>query len=88
MIITIFKYVIPLSITNDKINLTVFAIWAQKLGMHDYTGQVGNAINFYSELLEAENIILAGAFNSSTIWDKPNRIYNHSNLVDLLKKRH
>lgn len=27
----------------------------------------------------------AGYFNSYTFWDKPNRIYNHTNLVEFLK---
>ncbi len=30
---------------------------------------------------------MAGDFNSSSIWDKPNRVYNHSNLVDLLRDK-
>lgn len=83
-----FKYVIPLSIKNDRIDLTVFAIWTQKPEKHDcYTEQVWNAMHCYSKLLENENVIIAGDFNSSSIWDKPNRIYNHSNLVDYLKKK-
>jgi exodeoxyribonuclease-3 len=83
-----FKYVIPLSIFNEKINLTVFAIWTQKPEKHDcYTEQVWNAVHFYSKLLDNENVILAGDFNSNSIWDKPNRIYNHTNLVDYLMSK-
>ena len=83
-----FRYVLPLSVSNDKINLTVFAIWAQKPEKHDcYTEQIWNAVDFYSGLLDNDNVILAGDFNSSSIWDKPNRVYNHSNLVDFLKNK-
>lgn len=83
-----FKYVLPLSVYNDKIELTIFAIWAQKPQHHDcYTEQVWNAVHFYSDILDNENVILAGDFNSSSIWDKPNRIYNHTNLVDFLKNK-
>lgn len=83
-----FKYIVPLSISNDKIELTVFAIWAQKPQNHDcYTEQIWNAVHFYDDLLNRENIILAGDFNSSSIWDKPNRVYNHTNLVDVLKSK-
>lgn len=83
-----FKYVLPLSIKNDKIEFIVFAIWAQKPKNHDcYTEQIWNAVHFYSDLLNKENVILAGDFNSSSIWDKPNRIYNHTNLVNLLKDK-
>lgn len=81
-----FKYVLPLSIFNDEVEFIIFAIWAQKPQNHDcYTAQIWNAVHFYKELLNEENVILAGDFNSNSIWDKPNRIYNHSNLVDFLK---
>jgi exonuclease III len=83
-----FKFILPLSISNGKTNWTVFAIWAQKPERHDgYVEQVWNAINFYKDLLSRKNVILAGDFNSNTIWDKPNRVYNHTNLVELLKSK-
>jgi exonuclease III len=83
-----FKYVLPLSVYNDKINLTVFAIWAQKPERHDcYTEQIWNAVHYYDNLLKNENIILIGDFNSSSIWDRPNRVYNHTNLVNHLKNK-
>jgi exodeoxyribonuclease III len=83
-----FKYILPFSIYNDKINLTVFAIWVQKPEKHSgYSEQVWNAVHFYSNLLDDENVILAGDFNSNTIWDKPNRTYNHTNIVDYLKNK-
>lgn len=83
-----FKYVLPLSVYNNKINLTIFAIWAQKPERHDcYTEQVWNAVHFYSNLLDNEYVILAGDFNSNSIWDRPKRIYNHTNLVDFLKTK-
>lgn len=80
-----FKFILPLNIFNNKISLTVFAIWAQKPEYHDcYTEQVWNAVHFYNELLAEENVILIGDFNSNSIWDKPKRLFNHTNLVDLL----
>jgi exodeoxyribonuclease-3 len=84
----VFKYVLPLSIYNDKISLTVFAIWSQKPENNsNYTEQVWDAVHFYSDLLDGENVILAGDFNSNTIWDKPRRVSNHSSLVDFLKNK-
>ena len=48
-----FKYVLPLSVYNDKIALTIFAVWAQKPALNDnYTEQVWNAVHFYSNLLD------------------------------------
>ena len=83
-----FKFVLPLSVYNDKINLTVFAIWSQKpTSNNNYTEQVWNAVHYYSDLLDGDNIILAGDFNSNTIWDKPRRIPNHSNLVGFLSSK-
>ncbi|WP_276965519.1 endonuclease/exonuclease/phosphatase family protein [Chryseobacterium sp.] len=83
-----FRYVLPLSIYNDKVCFTVFAIWAQKPEKHScYTEQIWNAVHFYSNLLDNDNVILAGDFNSNSIWDKPNRIYNHTNLVNYLKTK-
>jgi exodeoxyribonuclease-3 len=80
-----FKYVLPLSIYNEKINLTVFAIRLQKPEKQDcYTEQVWNAVHFYGNLLDNDIVILVGDFNSNSIWNKPNRIYNHTNLVDYL----
>jgi exodeoxyribonuclease III len=84
----IFKFILPLSIYNDKVNWTVFAIWAQKPEHNDwYVEYIWNAVHYYSKLLNNENVILAGDFNSNKIWDRPNRVCNHSNLVELLKTK-
>lgn len=81
-----FRYVIPLTIFNDKIHFTLFAVWCQKLEKHDcYTEQIWNAIHFYDQLLKFDNVIIVGDFNSNSIWDKPRRIYNHTNLVKELR---
>lgn len=80
-----FKYVLPLSVFNDRLNITVFAIWSQKPSKNgNYTEQVWNAVHYYNDQLSGDNIILAGDFNSNTIWDKPRRLINHSNLVNHL----
>ena len=74
--------------TIRKINLTVFAVWTQKPFYNDnYTEQIWNAVHHYTDLLNRENIIIAGDFNTNTIFDKPNRIANHSNLIDFLKSK-
>jgi exonuclease III len=81
-----FQFVIPLSIYNNKIVLTVLAVWTQQTERH-YTEQIWDAIHYYSSLLQTENVIIAGDFNSSVIFDKPNRISNHSTIVDFLKAK-
>ena len=83
-----FKFILPFKTYSEKVKLTVFAIWTQKPNLHDcYTEQVWNAVNFYGDILYDENVILAGDFNSNSIWDKPKRIYNHTNLVELLRTK-
>lgn len=80
-----FRYVVPLSIKNKYIEFVLLAIWGQKPNNGDnYGAQTWNAINYYSDLLKHENVIIAGDLNSNTFWDKPNRIANHSNIVSKL----
>jgi exonuclease III len=82
-----FRHILPLAVTNGKVNFTLFAVWANNPADKDgaYVTQVWKAINYYSTLLSAEKIILAGDFNSNTIWDRPRRQGNHSAVVAALE---
>ncbi len=82
-----FRFVVPLQISNTKNTYTLLVIWAQKPDTNDNYGiQVWKAINYYTDLLSLDNLILIGDFNSNTFWDKPNRISNHSNVVAFLSQ--
>jgi len=82
---TDFRYIIPLRIESKEEKIYLIAVWALKPFGHDNYGiHIWNAINYYTELLKNEKIIIMGDFNSSTIWDKPNREANHSNIVKFL----
>ncbi|MEK7224460.1 MAG: endonuclease/exonuclease/phosphatase family protein [Bacteroidota bacterium] len=84
-----FRTIVPILVTGGKDDFILFAIWAnnpQDKGF-EYIGQVWKALNFYSDLLKREKIILAGDFNSNTIWDKPRREGNHSTVVALLENK-
>ena len=84
-----FRTILPLAVKNKRSQFTLFAVWAnnpEDRGFQ-YVGQVWKAINFYSDLLNDEKIILAGDFNSNTIWDKPRREGNHSTVVDFLERK-
>lgn len=84
-----FKHIIPISVTGGEADFTLFAIWANNpldKGFQ-YVGQVWKALNFYDELLNHPPTVLAGDFNSNTIWDKPRREGNHSTVVSSLEKR-
>lgn len=83
-----FRFIIPLLISSQKIEFVLLAIWCQKPEKSDnYGTHTWNAINFYSDLLKNKKVIIAGDLNSSSIWDKPNRKANHSNIVNKLKKK-
>jgi exonuclease III len=83
------KTIIPLSVTGNSIDLTLFAIWANNPADKPdrYIGQVWKAIHFYDELIHTKRTILAGDFNSNTIWDKAKRIGNHSTVVKVLEAK-
>ena len=83
-----FKYILPLLIFNDHVNYTVLAVWAQKTKNHYfYTEHVWHALQHYQQLLEGENVIIAGDFNSNTFWDRPKEIINHTAIVEFLKQK-
>lgn len=80
-----FRYVIPLRVYNDEISFFVLAVWTQKPITNDfYVAQIWNAVNFYQEHFDQDNIVIAGDFNSNSIWDKPRKEATHSNTANLL----
>ena len=84
-----FKMVIPIAVSNQHIDFTLFAIWANHPEDPDgnYITQVWKAIHHYDTLITNRKTILAGDFNSNTIWDKPRREGNHSTVVKLLEAK-
>ena len=84
-----FRTILPLSVTGGKVDFILFAVWANNPQdpNYQYIGQVWKAVNFYKELLKSEKIIIAGDFNSNTIWDKLPRKVNHSAVVEFLENK-
>lgn len=76
------KYFLPCSL-NQKINLLGVWTMQNKATSYDYIGQLWKYMQINKP--KFENIILAGDFNSNTIWDKRNRLWNHSNIVNDLR---
>lgn len=85
----LFRMIVPIAVSNASFKLTLFAIWANNPDDKDgqYVEQVWKAIHHYKRHLRNTNTILAGDFNSNTIWDRKYRAGNHSNVVKFLKKR-
>jgi len=77
------RFIIPLIVSTANTSFNLFAIWAQKSYDGHYTRQVWKALDYYD--ITKGNVLLIGDFNSSSIWDKPNRTTNHSNMVERLK---
>jgi exonuclease III len=84
-----FKLVIPILATGAKHKFALFAIWAHNPTDVDgrYIEQVWKAIHHYNGQLSQKQTILAGDFNSNTIWDRKYRVANHSNVVKVLQEK-
>jgi len=84
-----FKTILPIAVSGGDIDFTLFAIWANnpQEPEHQYVGQIWKALAHYKRLIRNECTILAGDFNSNTIWDKPRRIGNHTDVVETLAKK-
>lgn len=82
-----FKFVIPLLVTGGKMDFMLYAVWANNPDDQDgrYVEQTWKAIKYYEHLLSEGNSIIAGDFNSNTIWDKKRKEATHSNLVKKLE---
>ncbi|MGW8121818.1 endonuclease/exonuclease/phosphatase family protein [Roseivirga echinicomitans] len=82
-----FRYIIPLEVADGTNSFLLFAIWAmdnKKNPLARYIGQIWNAINYYQATL-TNNTILIGDFNSNQIWDKKERVGNHTDVVNFLR---
>jgi exodeoxyribonuclease III len=83
------KLIIPITVTGGLFPFTLFAIWANNPDDADgqYVEQVWKAIHHYKRKIKSKATILAGDFNSNTIWDRKYRAGNHSNVVKHLEKK-
>ena len=86
---TSLKNILPIAVTGGETDFTLFAIWANNPSDPDgvYVEQTWKALHHYDSLIHSERTILAGDFNSNTIWDKPRRIGNHSAVVKRLAEK-
>lgn len=52
-----------------------------------YIAQVWKFLERYKNHLLEQEVILLGDFNSNTMWDIPRRLWNHSEVVRVLKEQ-
>ena len=84
-----FRIVAPIRIQGPESDLLLYAIWANNPDDPEgqYVTQVWKAIHYYQRMIRRTRTILAGDFNSNTIWDRPRRDGNHSDLVKRLARK-
>jgi exonuclease III len=67
---------------------TFIAVWACKVeesASASYIGQLYATLIHHPEWFERAPVVIAGDFNSNTIWDSARRVGNHSAVVEILK---
>lgn len=77
------KLFIPFTLNNDCLLL---GVWTKAEGadVFSYIGQLWKYLQIHRAQLHQNKTILLGDLNSNSIWDKPDRWWNHSDVVEEL----
>lgn len=83
------RMIVPITVKNEQLQFTLYAVWAYNPDDPDgtYVEQVWKALHHYDKHLKSGHTVLAGDFNSNTIWDRKYRQGNHSHVVKRLEEK-
>jgi exodeoxyribonuclease III len=80
-----FQWIVPLSVSGPA-TFVLFAVWTLPLGNVGgrYVRPLFEAYDFYKPVIDTSEVVWAGDFNSSFVFDKPSRRYKFRDFVSLL----
>jgi exonuclease III len=82
------RWVVPIEICGP-VDFTLVAVWACAVTRNrreSYVGQIHRSLSSDPKWLNGSRTIMAGDFNSNSIWDKNRNPDNHSSLVTKLAR--
>jgi hypothetical protein len=73
---------LPVRVTGPGTSFVLIAVWANK---PRYVEHLHDALDAYESLVRTDDVVMAGDFNSNSIWDQPHGDRCHSRLVARLE---
>ncbi len=82
-----FRWIVPICVSGP-VALTLFAVWTLPLGDQGgrYVRPLFEAFEYYKPLIDASEVVWAGDFNSSYVFDTASRKYKFRDFVALLEQ--
>ena len=79
------EWVVPLQV-HGSYEFNLLAVWAMidPEGTNSYIGRIHRALDRYQSFIASRDTVVAGDFNSSSIWDGLRKHGNHSQAVERL----
>jgi exonuclease III len=81
------QWVVPFAVTGPE-TFTLIAVWAceVKSKRESYVGQINRALKEHPGWFERGPVVVAGDFNSNACWDNERPDWNHSTMVNELRR--
>jgi exodeoxyribonuclease III len=76
------KLLLPVVVTGEQ-PLHLLAVWTKETENQDdcYVGQACLGVQKYATFINRYDTVVVGDFNSNQIWDRPNRRFQHADMV-------